>query len=90
MNYTIGSNKNITNAVAQLSADKVPSTVTSRLFPIGRNKVLVRFENLADLVEVNPEGLQTHFIDLEQFAEDLYLDENRKRADNIEIQEMAL
>lgn len=68
-----------------LSEDKMPSTVTSRIFPIAKNVVQVRFENLADLVEVNKEGLQAQFIDIEQFAEDLYLDENGHKADNTEI-----
>lgn len=73
-----------------LSLDKVSSTVTSRIFPVDKNKILVRFQNLADLVEVNSAGLSTQFVDIEQFAEDLFLDENQKKADNMEIQEMAL
>ena len=68
-----------------LSADKLAGTVTSRLLPVDKNKVLVRFQNLADLYELNSEGLSTQFVDIEQFAEDLFLSENQKKADNTEI-----
>lgn len=68
-------------------------TVTYRLFPISKNKIMVRFINLADLLDANITAGQlnyTYYLNLEQFSEDLYLDENQIKPESIEIQEMSL
>lgn len=37
-----------------------------RAFPLGRNSILVRFENIAD--RFDPKGIETKFIDVDAFA----------------------
>ena len=69
---------------------KLAETITYRMFPLGKNEILVRFENLADLIDAKNESALPQFINIEQFADDLYLEENQIKATNFEIQEMSL
>jgi hypothetical protein len=55
------------------------------MFPLGKNEILVRFENLADLIDAKNESALPQFINIEQFADDLYLEENQIKATNFEI-----
>jgi len=45
---------------------------------------------LADLVDATAESAKTQYINVEQFADDLFFDENKLRASNFEVQEMSL
>lgn len=68
---------------------------TYRLFPLGKNEVLVRFENLADAFDiVNEQALAE--LDLAQqvnvtaFANELFTEVNGKAAHQVEIKETDL
>lgn len=50
--------------------------MTYRLFPIARNQIHVRLENLADLVEFDKQSKETQYVNLDKLVEDLYTDEN--------------
>jgi len=54
----------------------LPGSMTYRLFPIGKNKILARFENLADKLDPGNANNAIQFVDLDQFAHDLYEDVN--------------
>ena len=82
--------KNATSLTSVLSQLKLPERVSYRLFPVEKNSVEVRFDNLADLVDAKEGVSQTQYINIEQFADDLYFDENGMIAKNVEIQEMSL
>jgi len=62
--------------------------VTYRIFPLGKNKVLVRFTNLADRFDSNVKDVE--YVDVERFAKELYASANGGRsinATNIKITE---
>ena len=46
---------------------------------MARNQILVRFDNLADLIDARSENVNAakiQYVNIEQFAEDLFFDEN--------------
>ena len=45
---------------------------------------------MADLIDAKTDTVKPQYINIEQFADDLYLDENKVKAANFEIQEMSL
>lgn len=51
-----------------------------RAFPLGRNKILVRFENVADRFDAK--GQETKFIDVQAFAKNFQLDALKGKATN--------
>lgn len=66
-----------------------------RLFPLAKNEVLVRFENLADAFDVP--NMQTlaqldlaQSVNLNDFANDLYMEVNGNMANKVEITETDL
>lgn len=68
---------------------------TYRLFPLGKNEVLVRFENLADAFDiVNEQSLAeldlAQEVNLTAFANELYMEVNGKRPPSVEIKETDL
>merc|ERR1712032_407352 len=87
-NANKGKDLSLTSLISQYN---LPETVTYRLFPQAKNKILVRFDNLYDIIDANSDNAaETHHINIEQFADDLYFDENGMHASNYEIQEMSL
>ena len=66
---------------------------TYRLFPVSKNEILVRFENLADIFDSQTSSkvlpsLQS--INLEKFANDLFESVNRVKPDAFNVVEMDL
>lgn len=60
--------------------------VTYRIFPLGKNKVLVRFTNLADRFDSKVKDVE--YMDVEKFAKELYASANAGRnATGIKITE---
>lgn len=60
--------------------------VTYRIFPLGKNKVLVRFTNLADRFDSKVKDVE--YMDVEKFAKELYASANGGRnATGIKITE---
>lgn len=74
----------------KLSELNLADSVTYRMFPVSKNKILVRFENLADKMDHNQPSDTIRYIDLESFAQSLYQDVNHKKAHAVNIQEMDL
>lgn len=70
-------------------------TSSYRLFPLGNNEILVRFENLADAFDVtNMQSLAqldlAQSVNLTNFANELYMEVNGVMARNVEITETDL
>ena len=60
--------------------------VTYRIFPLAKNKVLVRFTNLADRFDSKVKDVE--YMDVEKFAKELYASANGGRnATGIKITE---
>lgn len=75
------------------------TSVSYRISPVSRNKILIRLDNLGDLIDKNnhQKSLAQQFlnttvtyIDLKQLADELFESENGYRATTIDIQEMSL
>lgn len=55
----------------------VKGIMAYQMYPLGKNKILVRFENLADRFDTNVTSEDsTTYIDLERFAHQLYTEAN--------------
>lgn len=61
--------------------------MTYRLFPIKKDKILVRFDNLADNFD---EKAKSQIINVTKFAETLFYNVNGKRSKNIKVKELDL
>ena len=62
-----------------------------RAFPLARNTILVRFENLADLFDGADQSVK--YVDVESFAKDFYRDANKNdriSMGTIKIEEFSL
>ena len=70
-------------------------TSSYRLFPLGKNEILVRFENLADAFDVTDMQSLAQLdlaqsVNLTDFANELYMEVNGVMARNVEITETDL
>lgn len=71
------------------------ANTTYRLFPLGKNEVLVRFENLADAFDVvNEQALVqldlAQAVNVSTFARELYTEVNGQAPHKVEIEETDL
>lgn len=65
--------------------------MTYRIFPLSKNKVLVRFTNLADIFDSGVKDVE--YLDVERFAKELYASANLGRTingTNIRIAEQGI
>jgi hypothetical protein len=77
--------KKIENHDSKLKGDKLEGSMTYRLFPIAKNKILVRFENLADKLDEGEMNNAPQFLDVNKFAKDIYMEVNNQKASSIHI-----
>lgn len=92
--------KNLVQKASNVSVGFVQDTsVTYRISPVSRNKILIRLDNLGDLIDQNNKQISlaqkflnttVTYIDLKQLADELFESENGYRATSIDIQEMSL
>jgi len=45
-----------------------------RIYPMAKNQIILRLENMADTFD--DKGSKTHYINLQKYARDLYMDIN--------------
>lgn len=63
--------------VISLKKDIDKTSLTYKLFPLGKNKILARIENLADRFDPNlEESEEVQYVDVEDFARQLYKEAN--------------
>lgn len=75
--------------------DGLRANATYRLFPLDRNEILVRFENLADAFDIANEHSLAEVdlaqeVNLTAFANELFMEVNGKRPHEVEIKETDL
>lgn len=61
---------------------------TYRAFPLQKNQILVRFENLADRFDAQSNS--SEFVNVDSFARDLYIEVNDKLPQSVKIEELSL
>lgn len=71
------------------------SNSTYRLFPVGKNELIVRFENLADAFDITNEKSLAQLdlaqeVNLTAFANELFQEVNGKLPQEVEIKETDL
>ena len=71
LNYTENTNKTISTSTATSSKKEI----SYRLFPMARNKILIRFENLADPLDSSKNN--TLNLNIQTFSKDLYSMQNQ-------------
>lgn len=65
------------NSLVQVS-DVQTQSLIYRAFPLGRNKILLRFENIADRFDTKSQ--ETKYIDVQAFAKNFLLDSLKGKA----------
>ena len=73
--------------LTELSDSNFVKQGTWKLFPRKKMQVVVRFENLADKFDA---GTETHFINVNKFARDLYQEVNNQEPETVDIREVSL
>ena len=73
--------------LSELSSSTFVKQGTWKLFPRKKMQVIVRFENLADKFDA---GTETHFINVNKFARDLYQEVNNQEPELVDIREVSL
>lgn len=71
--------------------DVQTQSLVYRAFPLARNQILVRFENIAD--RFDPKGIETKFIDVEAFSKNFQFDALKGKvasAPGIKFEEVSL
>ena len=58
-----------------------------KLFPVAKDQVIVRIENLADRFDKSSE---VSFLNVDKLAKDLYFEVNGKQADSVQIEEVSV
>jgi len=67
----------LTESFSTKSDGPVKGTMAYQMYPLGKNKIIVRFENLADRFDTNVTSEDsTSYIDIERFAYQLYSEAN--------------
>ena len=58
-----------------------------KLFPVAKDQVILRIENLADRFDKSSE---VSFLNVDKLAKDLYFEVNGKQADSVQIEEVSV